>query len=368
MPDLDERVDGLPERRVPHQHDVGVVGAEREDGHAGLGQWFGHGQQDPVSEKSSGPSTSRAICASSRVSPLGTWLLAQTTPNSFAAADGHGEALAGEDPGGRWSAGGEPDDAERAWEDAEPERGGHGPSLPRCAPMSEPDWHAALAETLAAHGLETAVVPRLAALLELLRDDPTAPTSVTDPAAAVAAHITDSLDGLAVPAVRAAQRIADLGAGAGFPGLPLAVALPQARVDLVESLSRKCAFLERAIAAAAAANAHVACARAESWDQRDLDVVVARAVAPLNVLVEYAAPLLRSGGTLVAWKGRPSEGEEADAAAAAGTVGLEMEEPIVLPGRPGAEHRVLYLYSKVRPTPSRFPRRPGIARKRPLSA
>jgi 16S rRNA (guanine527-N7)-methyltransferase len=234
--------------------------------------------------------------------------------------------------------------------------------------MSDPPWLDDLAATLADRGVDAAMLARFAALLELVRDDPTAPTTVTDPAAGVAAHIADSLDGLAVPAVRDAGRIADLGAGAGFPGLPLALALPGAHVDLVESLSRKCAFLERAVEAAGIVNASVACARAEEWPGRELDVVTVRAVAPLNVLVEYAAPLLRLGGTLVAWKGRPDATEVADGAAAARVVGLEAGEAVALKARPGAEHRTLYLYSKVGETPSRFPRRAGMARKRPLSA
>jgi 16S rRNA (guanine527-N7)-methyltransferase len=241
-------------------------------------------------------------------------------------------------------------------------------SLPGCAPMSPLDWHADLAETLAAYGVDAATHARFAALLELIRDDPTAPTTVTDPAAGVAAHVADSLDGLAMPAVQEAQRIADLGAGAGFPGIPLAIALPRSHVTLVESLSRKCAFLERALEVAAVPNASVACARAEEWPGRDLDVVTVRAVAPLNVLVEYAAPLLRIGGTLVAWKGRPDADEVRDAAAAGAVVGLEAGETIALAPRPGASHRTLYLYSKVQETPSRFPRRAGMARKRPLSA
>jgi 16S rRNA (guanine527-N7)-methyltransferase len=234
--------------------------------------------------------------------------------------------------------------------------------------MSEPDWHAALGRTLTDHGVPEAALPRLVALLELVRDDPTAPTTVTDPAVGVAAHIADSLDGLAVEQVRSAGRIADLGTGAGFPGIPLAMALPDAHVDLVESLSRKCAFLERALEVAAVANAAVACARAEEWSGRELDVVTVRAVAPLNVLVEYAAPLLRIGGTLVAWKGRPDVAEIRDGEAAAAVLGLEPGETVVLPARPGADHRTLYVYSKVRETPARFPRRAGMARKRPLSA
>jgi 16S rRNA (guanine527-N7)-methyltransferase len=243
-----------------------------------------------------------------------------------------------------------------------------GTSLPGCAPMSDAAWHRALAEALSAHAVDPASLPRFAALLELVRDDPTAPTTVTDPLLGVAAHVADSLDGLAVPAIYAAETIVDLGAGAGFPGLPLALALPDAHVYLVESLSRKCAFLERAVEVAEISNASVDCARAEEWPRRDLDVVTVRAVAPLNVLVEYAAPLLRIGGTLVAWKGRPQDAEVADGAAAAAVVGLEAGDPIALRPRPGADHRTLYLYSKVRATPARFPRRAGMARKRPLSA
>lgn len=234
--------------------------------------------------------------------------------------------------------------------------------------MSDPAWPDALSAVLAAYGVDPSTQLRFEALLRLVRDDPTAPTTVTDPGNGVAAHIADSLDGLAVPAIREASRIADLGTGAGFPGIPLALALPAAHVDLVESLSRKCAFLERALEEAATTNATVACARAEEWEGRELDVVTVRAVAPLNVLVEYAAPLLRLGGVLVAWKGRPEAGEVADGEAAAALVGLEMREPVRLTPRAGADFRNLYLYSKVRDTPARYPRRAGMARKRPLSA
>jgi 16S rRNA (guanine527-N7)-methyltransferase len=230
------------------------------------------------------------------------------------------------------------------------------------------DWPAELHSVLATHGVDKATHPRFKALLELVRDDSTAPTTVTDPLEGVAVHIADSLDGLTIPEIRQATRIADLGTGAGFPGIPLAIALPDAQVHLVESLAKKCAFLERALEVSETENATVACARAEDWPERELDVVTARAVAPLNILVEYAAPLLRLGGVLVAWKGKPEDAEVADGEAAAEIVGLESREPTVLEPRPGADHRRLYVYLKVRDTPSRFPRRAGMARKRPLSA
>jgi 16S rRNA (guanine527-N7)-methyltransferase len=180
--------------------------------------------------------------------------------------------------------------------------------------------------------------------------------------------VADSLSGLEVPEVRAASWIADIGSGAGFPGLVLAAALPQAHVALVESSGRKCAFLARAVATMRLENVTVVCERAEAWSDGlgAHDLVTARALAPLNVLVEYAAPLLGAGGALVAWKGRRDEQEEADGTAAAAHTGLV--PAAICPVKPweGAEHLHLHLYVKVGSTPNRFPRRPGIASKRPL--
>ena len=152
-------------------------------------------------------------------------------------------------------------------------------------------WRKRLDEIGERHDLDGERRERLGRLLELLRDDPAAPTTVRDPAEAVDVHVADSLIALELEVVRTARRVADVGAGAGFPGLPLAVALPGAQISLVESASRKCAFLERGIAAAGALNAEVACVRVEEWPVRDLDLVCVRAVAPLAVLVEYAAPI-----------------------------------------------------------------------------
>ena len=86
------------------------------------------------------------------------------------------------------------------------------------------------------------------------------------------------------------------------------------------------------------------------------------------MLVEYAAPLLELGGALVAWKGRREPAEEADGAAAAGALGMSAPEAIAVEPFAGARDRHLYLSSKVRPTPARYPRRPGMARKRPIQA
>jgi 16S rRNA (guanine527-N7)-methyltransferase len=226
-------------------------------------------------------------------------------------------------------------------------------------------------ERLAAqYDLPLLAAPALHRLLALLHDDPTAPTAVREPSVAVDAHVADALVALQLAPVRGARRIADIGSGAGFPGLVLAAALPAAEVVLVEANRRKCDFLARAVEQMGLSNVVVVAERAETWtDGRGTrDLVTARALAPLSVLVEYAAPLLAKDGALVAWKGRRDAVEEADGAAAAAATGLELAS--VLPVQPwnGAEHLHLYLYLKVGQTSNRYPRRPGMASKRPLRA
>jgi len=218
--------------------------------------------------------------------------------------------------------------------------------------------------------LPSSAAEALERLLAALTAEPDPPTTVREPAEAATAHVADSLSGLEVPDLRDAGRITDLGAGAGFPGLPLAVALPAAQVDLVESTARKCEVIERLAAAAGVRNARAVAARAEEWGGREgresYDAVTARALASLPVLAEYAAPLLRVGGVLVAWKGARSEDEETLGAEAAGQLGLEPREVRAVTPFPGAHSRHLHVYRKTSPTPPGFPRRPGMATKRPL--
>jgi 16S rRNA (guanine527-N7)-methyltransferase len=229
---------------------------------------------------------------------------------------------------------------------------------------------ARLGELAARYELPEAAPGQLADLLELVAAEPTAITSVRDPAVGVDVHVADSLVALDVPAVRRARRLADLGSGGGFPGLVLAIALPAARVALVESVTRKCAFLTAAAERLDLGNVEIVSARAEDWPAGlgVADLVTVRALASLAVLVEYAAPLLGVGGQLVAWKGRVDGEEEADGRAAAAALG--MSEPVATAVAPfaGAGERYLYLSSKVSQTPPGYPRRPGMARKRPIKA
>jgi len=218
-------------------------------------------------------------------------------------------------------------------------------------------------------GLAPIQITMLARALEVLATDPYAPSSVRG-VAAVDVHVADSLSALALECVVRAKAVADLGSGAGFPGLVLAVALPDARVALVESAARKCAFLERACSLAEIGNARVVRARAEEWAEGigAHDLVVARALAPLAVVCEYAAPLLAIGGSLVAWKGAVAESESTAAGLAAPQLGLERGEVVRSEPYAGSVAHHLHVYRKVALTPPEYPRRAGVARKRPLGA
>lgn len=209
---------------------------------------------------------------------------------------------------------------------------------------------------------------QLERVLAILASDPLAPTTVTDPGRALGAHVADSLVAAELPGVAGALRVADIGSGAGFPGLALAIALPEAHVSLVESQGRRCDFLTRVLAAAAITNAAVVCRRVEDWPPGlgAHDLVTARAVGPPAVVLEYAAPLLRAGGILVDWRGRRDAAGERSAAAVAAALGLGAREIRHVKPFAGAEHHHLHLYVKVGTTPTHVPRRPGMARKRPL--
>jgi 16S rRNA (guanine527-N7)-methyltransferase len=225
-----------------------------------------------------------------------------------------------------------------------------------------------LGELAHIYGLSAPQRDLLSGLLTLLTDDALAPTAIRDRARALEMHLADSLTALEVDAVRNAEAIVDLGSGAGLPGLVLAIARPDASVHLVESQRRKCDFIARAALALKLGNTRVVCARIEEWDEglEQGDVVVARALAAQPVVLEYAAPLLRVGGTLVDFRGRRADTDEQPGLAAAEELGLARTEVRRVAPFPGAEEHHLHIYVKDGPTPARYPRRAGVARKRPL--
>jgi 16S rRNA (guanine527-N7)-methyltransferase len=225
-------------------------------------------------------------------------------------------------------------------------------------------------------GLPAEARAALGAIVEAVSADPRAPSSVRDPEEAWKVHVADSLAGLEFDDLRTASAIADLGAGAGFPGLPLGVVLPDARVDLIEASSRKCEFMRRTIDAARIDGARVICERSEEWaadpppdgGREAYDAVVARAVGRLATLAELASPLLRDDGILVAWKGRRDPQEEAELERSASRLAMQPEETRWVGPYAGSRNRHLHVMRKRGQTPPGLPRRPGMAKKRPFGS
>jgi 16S rRNA (guanine527-N7)-methyltransferase len=206
-------------------------------------------------------------------------------------------------------------------------------------------------------------------VLELLAVERASVSSVTTPARAWKVHVADSLTGLEIADLREAPRIADIGSGAGFPGLALAAALPGSGVDLIESVGRKCEFIQRAIDESGINNARVINSRseelAEGEGRESYVAVTARAVGRLSTLAELASPLLIEGGVLVAWKGKRNPDEEEQLANATTTLAMQPEQILHVGPYAGSEHRHLHVMRKSGPTPPKLPRRPGMAKKRP---
>jgi 16S rRNA (guanine527-N7)-methyltransferase len=166
----------------------------------------------------------------------------------------------------------------------------------------------------------------------------------------------------ALPLLGAEGPAVDVGSGGGAPGIPIAAARPELDMTLLEASRRKSAFLTSV--AALFPNVRVVCARAEDHgrgDGRDAyAIVLARALAPQVVAAEWCLPLVRPGGALVLFAGRPETGVDR----VAGMLGAAAPEAVRVEG---SRTKTLLVFRKLRPTPERFPRRPGIARKRPLA-
>jgi len=209
----------------------------------------------------------------------------------------------------------------------------------------------------------------LETVLGLLAEERASVSSVTEPERAWRVHVEDSLTGLEVEELGKAERIADIGSGAGFPGLALAVAQPDSHLDLIESVGRKCEFIQRAVDAAGIANATVLNARSEeiaAGEKREAyGAVTARAVGRLSTLAELASPLLRENGVLVAWKGKRDADEEAQLERAADQLAMHPDRILAVGDRAGSKHRHLHVMRKLGSTPADLPRRSGMAKKRP---
>ena len=227
---------------------------------------------------------------------------------------------------------------------------------------------AALTAGLAALGLDPALCGRLEAFagLVLERNRVMNLTAITEPSAFAGLHLLDSLSLIPLAGLSSGT-VVDVGTGAGFPGVPLAIALPEARVTLLDSLGKRIEFLRETCGALGLENTRCVHARAEEFGEREqFDWAVSRAVAPLPMLCELSLPLVRVGGRFLAMKSSHAQ-EELDGAGRAisilgGRVDWVKDYPI-----PGAEiqHRLICI-EKTTPTPRKYPRRFSQLKKQPL--
>jgi len=196
-------------------------------------------------------------------------------------------------------------------------------------------------------------------------------TAIREPDQIVTKHFLDSLSVLTVTGCLNGQRVADVGSGAGFPGLALKIACPAMRLTLIESVGKKADFCRHIVQTLGLSDVTVLAERAETVGRMEghreaYDWAMARAVARLPILAEYLLPLVKPGGGMLAQKGETAQTEVAEAARALHVLGGAVEGvvPVELPEI--VEPRYLVVVRKVAETPPRYPRRPGIPAKRPL--
>ena len=191
-------------------------------------------------------------------------------------------------------------------------------------------------------------------------------TAITAPDQVAKLHLLDSLTVLCCADLKGKQ-IVDVGCGAGFPGLPLAIACPEAKITLLDSLAKRMNWLDTVLPELGVANAQTLTARAEeavSTRREKFDFATSRAVARLNILLELTAPYVRVGGKVLAMKGAAAREELAEAKNAIKRLGLQLEEVRDFP-IDGTNHSVIIL-KKVAPTPPQYPRRYAKIKQSPL--
>jgi 16S rRNA (guanine527-N7)-methyltransferase len=195
-------------------------------------------------------------------------------------------------------------------------------------------------------------------------------TAISDREQVIVKHFMDSLSLATVLHPTASASLVDIGAGAGFPGIPLKIAFPALQLTLLEATRKKVEFLNHVIARLGLPDTRAVQARAEDWGKdpahrERFDYAVARAVADLPVLLEYALPLVRVGGAFIAQKGIAVQPEIERAEPALRLLGGRVREvvPVQLPG---LEPRHLVVVDKTAPTPAGYPRRAGLPERKPI--
>lgn len=227
-----------------------------------------------------------------------------------------------------------------------------------------------LAQGLPTLGIDQECIPQLIEFSRLLleKNQVMNLTAITEPGEVATLHLLDSL-AVAAAGDLAGKKVIDVGTGAGFPGVPLAIALPNASLTLLDSLGKRVTFLEETCRVLGLQNVTCVHARAEEFaaaHRESYDVAVSRAVAALPVLCELCLPLVKVGGVFLAMKSSHSQEETEQAAKAISLLGGKLEDmtDYSIPTT-DVTHRLLVI-RKLSPTPKKYPRRFAQIKKQPL--
>jgi 16S rRNA (guanine527-N7)-methyltransferase len=196
-------------------------------------------------------------------------------------------------------------------------------------------------------------------------------TAITEPLAIEMRHFLDSLSILKAVQIATHAKVIDVGAGAGFPGLPLKIVCPSIHLSLLEATGKKITFLEHVVKALNLNHVKTVNARAEEAGQdpahrEQYDLVLARAVAHMPILAEYLLPLCKIGGRCIAMKGESAAAEVGLAENALRLLGGRLEQLIAVELPHVTETHYLVVIEKVAATPPHYPRHPGTPAKKPL--
>ncbi|MFD1928371.1 16S rRNA (guanine(527)-N(7))-methyltransferase RsmG [Sporosarcina siberiensis] len=197
-------------------------------------------------------------------------------------------------------------------------------------------------------------------------------TAITDKPSVYLKHFYDSITAGFFINLNERKTICDVGAGAGFPSIPLKICFPNLEVTIVDSLNKRISFLENLADQLKLENVHFVHARAEDFGQNPVyrekfDIVTARAVARLSVLAELCVPLVKNGGMFVSMKGAAAEDELVDAEKSLSILGVTLKEEhsFKLPEENSDRH--IFIFNKTKSSPKKYPRKPGIPNKSPIS-
>lgn len=197
-------------------------------------------------------------------------------------------------------------------------------------------------------------------------------TAITDEPSVYLKHFFDSISAAFYVDLKGVKTLCDVGAGAGFPSIPLKICFPELQVTIVDSLNKRIGFLNHLAEKLQLENVEFVHARAEDFGQNKayrekFDIVTARAVARLSVLSELCIPLVKKGGIFIAMKGAAAKEELVDARRPLTVLGAKLKKDysFLLPVEDS--ERNIYVFSKVKNTPSKYPRKPGVPNKTPIS-